>query len=188
MPLQRLSAIRQTNTNFHTTIFKDFLMRALLVICFALFATVSFANNDMMTPMTGVRTAPPIELPDSDGQPFNMEDYKGKYILVNFWAHWCGPCVKEFPAMQTLYDALKEDGFEIIAVHAGPPQGRVRPFLKKHNITFKTVLDADMSAHGWDVPVLPVSYLINPEGKLVYKALGPREWEIESMRALMTEK
>ena len=90
--------------------------------------------------------------------------------------------------MQKLYNTLKNDGFEIIAVHAGPPQGRVRPFLKKHNITFKTVLDANMSAHGWDVPVLPVSYLINPEGKLIYQAQGPREWEVEHMRALMNEK
>ena len=163
-------------------------MRVVVAIWLTLFATVSFANDELMTPMAGVRTAPPIELPDSNGQPFSMKEYEGKYILVNFWAHWCGPCVKEFPAMQKLYDALKDDGFEIIAVHAGPPQGRVRPFLKKHNITFKTVLDANMSAHGWDVPVLPVSYLISPEGKLIYQAQGPREWEVEHMQALMTEK
>ncbi|MCL4138597.1 UNVERIFIED_CONTAM: hypothetical protein GTU68_060595 [Idotea baltica] len=117
-----------------------------------------------------------------------MDVYKGKYILVNFWAHWCGPCVKEFPAMQTLYEALNEEGFEIVAVHAGPPQGRVRPFLSKHNITFKSVLDANMSVEGWQVQALPMSYLINPEGKLIYKALGPREWEIDKMRALMTPK
>ena len=163
-------------------------MRVVVAIWLTLFATVSFANDELMTPMAGVRTAPPIELPDSNGQPFSMKEYEGKYILVNFWAHWCGPCVKEFPAMQKLYDALKDDGFEIIAIHAGPPQGRVRPFLKKHNITFKTVLDANMSAHGWDVPVLPVSYLISPEGKLIYQAQGPREWEVEHMQALMTDK
>jgi hypothetical protein len=89
--------------------------------------------------------------------------------------------------MQALYDALNQDGFEIIAIHAGPPQGRVRPFLKKHNITFKTVLDANMSVEGWEVKALPMSYLISSEGKLIYKALGPREWEIDKMRALMSD-
>jgi len=127
-------------------------------------------------------------LPDCRSIGPGLKAYHGTSVRKVFVAHWCGPCVKEFPAMQTLYDALKDDGFEIIAIHAGPPQGRVRPFLEKHNITFKTVLDANMSAHGWEVPALPVSYLINPEGKLVYKAIGPREWEIEHMRALMTKK
>lgn len=164
-------------------------MRTVAFIFLAIFASISSASDEaLMTEMTGVRTSPPIELPDSNGQPFSMKEYEGKYVLVNFWAHWCGPCVKEFPAMQSLYDALNKDGFEIVAIHAGPPQGRVRPFLEKHHITFKTVLDADMKAEGWDVRALPMSYLISPEGKLVYKALGPREWEIEKMRALMTEK
>jgi peroxiredoxin len=168
---------------------KGLTMRAVAFLCLALFTSISFASEKaLMTAMPGVRTAPPIELPDSNGQPFSMQEYEGKYILVNFWAHWCGPCVKEFPAMQALYEALNEDGFEIIAIHAGPPQGRVRPFLKKHNITFKIVLDADMSVEGWDVRALPMSYLISPEGKLIYKALGPREWEIDKVRALMTEK
>lgn len=164
-------------------------MRTAVFFFLAFFALTSFATEKaLMTEMTGVRTAPPIQLPDSNGQPFDMKEYDGKFVLVNFWAHWCAPCVKEFPAMQTLYEALNKDGFEILAIHAGPPQGRVRPFLKKHNITFKTVLDVDMSAEGWDVRGLPMSYLINPEGKLVYKALGPREWEIDKMRALMSEK
>lgn len=172
----------------NTKHFTRFSRHAFVIICLALFSVNSFASDKpLMSEMTGNRTAPPIALPDSNGQPFDMKEYEGKYILVNFWAHWCGPCVKEFPAMQALYDALNEDGFEIIAIHAGPPQGRVRPFLKKHNITFKTVLDANMSVEGWEVKALPMSYLISPEGKLIYKALGPREWEIDKMRALMPD-
>ena len=172
----------------NTKQFTRFSRHAFVIICLALFSVNSFASDKpLMSEMTGNRTAPPIALPDSNGQPFDMKEYEGKYVLVNFWAHWCGPCVKEFPAMQALYDALNQDGFEIIAIHAGPPQGRVRPFLKKHNITFKTVLDANMSVEGWEVKELPMSYLISSEGKLIYKALGPREWEIDKMRALMSD-
>jgi len=161
-------------------------MRAVIFAFLTAFATVSFASDKpLMTEMDGLSTASNVSLPDSNGQPFDMKEFEGKYVLVNFWAHWCGPCVKEFPAMQSLYDALKDDGFEILAIHAGPPQGRVRPFLKKHNITFKTVLDANMSVSGWEVRALPMSYLVSPEGKLIYKALGPREWEIDKMKALI---
>ena len=172
----------------NTKQFTRFSRHAFVIICLALFSVNSFASDKpLMSEMTGNRTAPPIALPDSNGQPFDMKEYEGKYVLVNFWAHWCGPCVKEFPAMQALYDALNQDGFEIIAIHAGPPQGRVRPFLKKHNITFKTFLDANMSVEGWEVKALSMSYLISSEGKLIYKALGPREWEIDKMRALMSD-
>jgi peroxiredoxin len=164
-------------------------MRKWLLICLTLFCTASLADTSApeMTPMDGAQTAADFTLPSTDGTPFSLSDYKGKYVLVNFWAHWCGPCVKEFPAMQSLYDNLKDDNFEIVAIHAGPAQGRVMPFIEKHKITFKVVIDPAMSAHGWDVPVLPVSYLVSPEGKLIYKALGPREWHVEAMRALITD-
>ena len=164
-------------------------MNKWLLVGLAMFATTSMAEISApeMTPMDPVQTAADFTLPATDKTPFSLSDYKGKYVLVNFWAHWCGPCVKEFPAMQTLYDSLKDDGFEIVAIHAGPAQGRVMPFLEKHNITFKVVVDPAMSVHGWDVPVLPVSYLVSPEGKLVYKALGPREWHVDAMKALITD-
>ncbi|HAQ50865.1 MAG TPA: hypothetical protein DCR13_04880 [Gammaproteobacteria bacterium] len=162
------------------------LLFSFLFICAAPFMTIAQADT-IMDPIQPPKKAVPIVLPDSNGQPFDMAEYKGKYILVNFWAHWCGPCVKEFPAMQTLYDALKEDNFTILAVHAGPPQGRVRPFLEKKNITFKSVLDANMSAKGWDVRALPMSYLVSPDGYLIYKALGPREWEVDKMKALIQQ-
>lgn len=166
---------------------KPLSLTALIAALFMLLGGVAHASDTLMTPMKDMRIAAPIDLPDSNGQPFSLSDYEGKYVLVNFWAHWCGPCVKEFPAMQTLYDALKDDGFEIVAVHAGPPQGRVRPFLEKYNITFKTVLDANMSVGGWVVRALPMSYLVSPDGKLIYESLGPREWEIDKMQALITE-
>ena len=57
-------------------------MRVVVAIWLTLFATVSFANDDLMTPMAGVRTAPPIELPDSNGQPFSMKEYEGKYTII----------------------------------------------------------------------------------------------------------
>lgn len=161
------------------------MIRSLLLTLFVLFAVPSFAVEAEMTPMDGVHTAADFTLPTTDKTPFTLSSLNGKYVLVNFWAHWCGPCVKEFPAMQTLYDELKDENFDIVAIHAGPAQGRVMPFVEKYDISFKVVIDPSMSVQGWDVPVLPVSYLVSPEGKLVYKALGPREWNVDAMRQLI---
>ncbi len=161
------------------------MLRSFLLISLFLFGTFSYASEPEMTAMDGTHTAADFTLPATDETPFSLSDYNGKYVLVNFWAHWCGPCVKEFPAMENLYQALKEENFEIVAVHAGPAQGRVKPFLAEHKVSFKVVIDPTMSIHGWDVPALPVSYLVSPEGKLIYKAVGPREWHVDAMRALI---
>lgn len=161
------------------------MFRSIIFTFFAFFTLQGAASEVEMTAMNGTHIAADFTLPATDKTPFTLSDYKGKYVLVNFWAHWCGPCVKEFPAMQNLYDELKDEGFEIVAVHAGPAQGRVMPFIEKHQITFKVVIDPSMSVQGWDVPVLPVSYLVDPDGNLAYKALGPREWNVDAMRQLI---
>lgn len=161
------------------------MIRSLLITLFALFAVPSFAVEAEMTPVDPQLTAADFTLPATDKTPFTFSSLRGKHVLVNFWAHWCGPCVKEFPAMQNLYNELKDEDFEIVAIHAGPAQGRVMPFIEKYDITFKVVIDPSMSVKGWDVPVLPVSYLVDPEGKLVYEALGPREWNVDAMRQLI---
>jgi peroxiredoxin len=161
------------------------MIRSFLFVFITLFAIPSFAVEAEMSPMDPPLTAADFTLPATDNTPFTFSDFKGKYVLVNFWAHWCGPCVKEFPAMQNLYDELKDENFEIVAIHAGPAQGRVMPFIEKYNINFKVVIDPSMSVQGWNVPVLPVSYLVNPEGQMVYEALGPREWNVDAMRQLI---
>jgi len=107
-------------------------------------------------------------------------------VLVNFWALWCSPCIKEIPSMQTMYESLQDDSFEIIAIHVGPTEDAIESFLVKNNIDFTVVIDEETSIKGWDVPVLPMSYLVNPDGKLVYKALGPREWDVSMMRHLIS--
>ncbi len=160
-------------------------MRWLLLVPLLFLGTLSYACEPEMTPMDDAPIAVDFTLQATDKTTFSLSDYKGKFVLVNFWAHWCGPCVKEFPAMENLYQSLKQDNFEIVAIHVGPAQGRVKPFLEKHQVNFKVVLDPSMSVHGWDVPALPVTYLVSPEGKLIYKAVGPREWNVKAMKALL---
>jgi thiol-disulfide isomerase/thioredoxin len=140
----------------------------------------------LMTEMKQVQPASNFTLPDAQGKPVSLSDYQGKYVLVNFWAHWCAPCVKEFPSMQHLYEEVGNDRFEIIAIHAGPFDSGLDSFLKKTGATFPVVEDKDTSLRDWDVPALPMTYLVDPNGNLIYKAIGPREWEPTVMKQFLT--
>lgn len=138
-----------------------------------------------MSPVKNPEIAPDFTLPNTKGEIVSLSDYRGKYVLVNFWATWCAPCVKELPSMQQVYENLREDNFEILAVHAGPYELDITTFLSGREVTFEVLLDEATQVKGWDVPVLPVSYLIDPEGRLVYEALGPREWGTDAMKTII---
>ena len=88
--------------------------------------------------------------------------------------------------MQKLYDESDKTQFEIIAIHAGPYNSEAAQFVKHFGISFPIVSDPDTSLKGWDIPVLPMSYLVDPEGNVVYKAMGPREWNVEEIKPLIS--
>lgn len=161
-------------------------MKNLLLSTLLLSTSVFAANDVLMTEVTPAEKAGDFTLMSPAGAPVSLSDYSGKYILVNFWAHWCSPCIKEFPDMQKLYEESDKSNFEIIAIHAGPYNAEAAQFVKHFGISFPVVSDPDTSLKGWDVPVLPMSYLVDPAGNVVYKAMGPREWNVDDIQPLLS--
>jgi len=158
------------------------------IICFLLLLSSSIiatAQETLMTPVKPTNETAEFTLPAPNGNLISLSDYKGKYVLVNFWAFWCSPCLKEFPDMQKLYEQFDKEKFVIIGIHAGPYNEQAAELVNHFKITFPIVSDADTSLKGWDIPALPMSYLINPQGEIIYKALGPREWNYADMQALI---
>lgn len=143
------------------------------------------AEQLLMKAISPSEPASDFTLKTATGNNLSLTDYRGKYVLVNFWAHWCSPCIKEFPDMQRLYEQVDKDRFEIIAIHAGPYNQEAADFVKHFGITFPVVSDPDTSLKGWKVTALPISYLVDPEGLLVYKAIGPRTWDIKAIEELI---
>ena len=141
-----------------------------------------------MVAVDKIEMAADFTLPDMSGKIFKLSDFKGKYVLVNFWALWCSPCIKELPSMQTMYGSLQEEGLEILAIHAGPEEKNMESFLAGKKLDFTVVIDEATNIKGWKVPVLPASYLVDPNGRLIYQAIGPREWDVNSMRKLISLK
>ena len=110
-------------------------------------------------------TAEDFRLADLDGKQQSLSQYRGKVVLVNFWATWCKPCTTEMPAMQAMYDKLRDKGFVVLAVNELEDEAKVRDHIKQHGHTFPVLLDRDNKvANQFGVFGLPVSVFIDEKG------------------------
>ena len=106
-------------------------------------------------------------------------DFKGKVLLINFWATWCGPCVAEYPDLQKLHVDLKKKGFSVIGFSADKNHGAVRRFLEQNGHTYPmAVMSGGSLMRDFKAGTgLPVTFLVNRQGNIVEKYLGPRSYE-----------
>ncbi len=105
---------------------------------------------------------------DMQGQPQRLQDYRGKWVLVNFWATWCPPCLEEIPDLVKLHEAHKNKDLVVIGVALDSTRESVVEFVAKKKIGYPVVMgDYDLAAQVGEVDALPTSYLYDPAGKLV---------------------
>ena len=110
-------------------------------------------------------TAEDFQLTDLAGRQQSLSQYRGKVVLVNFWATWCKPCTTEMPAMQAMYDKLQDQGFVVLAVNELEDEIKVREHIQQHGHTFPVLLDSDNKvANQFGVFGLPVSVFIDEKG------------------------
>lgn len=119
-------------------------------------------------------------LPNLDGEYVNSNDFLGSYILVNFWATWCTPCVKELPSLNNLYNIFKDKkNFNMIAINIGQNKEVIEKFFieKSSKIDFTVLLDENMELSDWNVQAIPTTFLVNDKGRVIYKIEGEKEWD-----------
>jgi thiol-disulfide isomerase/thioredoxin len=120
----------------------------------------------------------PLALMDINNNSVDLQSYKGKVVLVNFWASWCPPCVHEMPSMARLKSHYAKRDFEILAVNLGEQKEQVVAFLKEHPVNFPVLLDSDaLAVKQWNVFAYPSSYLIDKKGKIQFALFGGTEWD-----------
>jgi len=115
-------------------------------------------------PMTGMPAAD-FTLTDLNGRTQSLNDYRGKIVLLNFWATWCKPCTTEMPAMQSAYDRLRDEGFVVLAVNELEDDEKVREHIREYKHTFPVLMDRENRvANLYGVYGLPVSVFIDEAG------------------------
>lgn len=122
--------------------------------------------------------APAFSLNDLTESPISLADFQGRYVLLNFWATWCVPCVREMPALEKLYQKLRAHGLVVVAI-ATDAEGtaKVEPFVRKYHLTFPVLLDANQNvSQRYGARDLPSTFLLDPQGNVIAAAKGERDW------------
>lgn len=123
------------------------------------------------------RHAPALQLSDLDGKKVDLAQSRGRWVLVHFWATWCGPCRREMPTLAQLMQALPAERLSVVLVNTAESEDDVFAFLASVSPEVGTLLDRDgQVTERWQPRGLPASFLVDPQGHLRYLALGGREW------------
>ena len=121
--------------------------------------------------------APSFELAGDSGAGARLEDYRGKYVLLNFWATWCPPCIQELPSLNTLHREMEPNGLVVLGLSVDENKEAYEQFLDRFDVSFPTVRDPEMAvASLYGTNMYPETYLINPEGRVVRKYVGGENW------------
>lgn len=122
--------------------------------------------------------APDFTLPTLSGESVRLSGFRGKVVLLNFWATWCVPCRTEMPTIEDLYQRYKDRGLEVVAVNLDAlSTAGVEAFVKEVAVSFRIVLDpAWTTARAYRVVGLPTTYLIDRAGNVVVREVGERKW------------
>lgn len=137
----------------------------LSVIVFFLFAIFSLALN----------AAPAkLQLAGIDGKEYSLADYRGNWVVVNYWATWCSPCLKEIPEFNKLHEKGKKSNVRVLGVNfEEATEKHVKSFVEKYNITYPVLLEEfDVMSQLGMIEAMPKTFIISPKGEIVYEKLG----------------
>jgi len=138
-----------------------------------------------------INRAPEFSLRELNGNVASLSGYRGKMVLLNFWATWCGPCRDEMPSMEQLSRSFGGQGLTVVAINQRENAALVARFMKTHNLNFSTLLDADgRVAASYRVYGIPVSYVIDSDGRAIGMKSGSMDWaspRVDMFRKLVDE-
>ena len=173
------------------------------VITIAILIVLGWTLRHRFVPVGEGSPAPEYSAKTVDGTEVSLASLRGKVVLLNVWATWCYPCVKEMPTLQHAYELLKNDGLEVVAVSVdapvgsldpvGNPGGDVSAFVKELGLTFTILRDPERKIDTTFALIgIPSTFVIDRSGKIVKKVVGIASWDDEEhlreLRALLAKK
>jgi len=165
------------------------LLAGLLAVLFVAFL---FTIRDVMDQrvVEAGDTAPKFTIKTENGQQIGRSEFPGKLLMVNFWATWCPPCIEEMPSLNQFAQDMKPQGVTVLGISIDRNEKAYREFLQRNQLQFLVARDPEENiSSSYGTFKWPETYLINREGKVVQKYIGPRDWTdpkvVNSIRALL---
>ena len=151
-------------------------------------AKIDYKVIPILQAMKDAAPTPEIALGTLEGKKISLKEFRGKVVLLNFWASWCVPCREEMPAMEKLYQEYKEKNFVILAVAVKDSKQDTLNFVKELKLTYPIALDTDAKVgQEYGAWGLPVTYLIGPKGEALARGWGPADWYGPAARKLIKD-
>jgi len=148
------------------------------LLCLACWLGGAALAGEALVPEREPSPAPAFALPDLAERPHRLADYRGRVVIVNFWASWCAPCRRELPSMNRAWATLQPQGVVMLGVNLDEEPAAVRGFLQDFPIAFPVLIDRDARlSERWRVKGLPTTFVLDPRGEIVYRVTGEREWD-----------
>lgn len=142
----------------------------------ACIATAAAAEADIRK-WTGKAT-PRLVASDLQGRRVDLKEYRGRVVVLNFWATWCAPCLDELPSLQRLRARLEGKPFAVITVNYGEFPPKIEPYVAREKLTLPVLLDTQKdAAKAWKVGGLPMTYVIDARGRVRHWVFGERAWD-----------
>ncbi len=143
-----------------------------IILALVLLITGCSAGSESSVPQAG-KPAPDFQLQNLDGQAISLSDFRGKPVLVNFWATWCPACRDEMPYLQQIYEEWSGKGLVLLAVNIGENPAQVKRFLQTYNLSLPVLLDTEKSVtQKYHITGIPTSFFIDKDGIIRVKIIG----------------
>ena len=126
-----------------------------------------------------------FSLYDLDGVVRHSKDYRGKTLLVFFWLIDCQTCHADIAELEVAYQQLKDEPFEVLAIHAGARLDKVKGLPGIDSISYTVLMDMDLKMGDWGVPAIPTAYVVDRNGYRRYRSVGARDWSSPEMIAAL---
>ena len=149
---------------------------------FVLLFAVFFLSRLQVRALALGDSVPEFTLRNDDGGTVALADFRGKIVVLNFWATWCAPCIEEMPSLKQFAERYANQGVQVIGVSEDQDADAYREFLAQHEINFLTLRNPARAVSAqYGTFQLPETYIISRDGKLLNKIIGPTDWATPQM-------
>lgn len=148
----------------------------LWILCTAAFA--GGVDRETLPKIAKPFKAYDFQLKSDKGKTYRLSQFRGKVVIINFWATWCPPCRYEMPAMERAWKKIKNKGIVILAINVGEDEDKVFDFTGDYPVTFPLLLDRKGEViKKYPAIGLPTTYIVSPRGMVTHRVVGTREWD-----------